>query len=387
MVVGAVRSRVEPDAPQWDAVVGERFIAAVAAPARDRVLSALAEAASADGMELEDLVARIPIGPQGADDFALVWWPESGDPITAIVRGDAVVDLASPGGARRLDSRGITPWHLAEFTAVTRLRIAGPASSLEAVRQAGLRGDPVPSRRASFRAAAVEWSWREMPSGPGPIAGDPDVDTVIAAGRPPSGGPRPGAADALPSMYGPSTVPIRIVVDDTVRYVRGDAAEADTVISAGVRGRGDRDADAVDADARADVAASVDRSVAVARYRVDGGEPVPIDVPVYIGRNPSPPRVATGPVSLVRADSPTGVVSSTHLELRAEGRRLVATDLRSTNGTVVRSASGVRRLRPGESVVVTPGTALELGGETVVEILPAVEGVDATSGNGQGETT
>jgi hypothetical protein len=157
MVVGAVRSRVEPDAPQWDAVVGERFIAAVAAPARDRVLSALAEAASADGMELEDLVARIPIGPQGADDFALVWWPESGDPITAIVRGDAVVDLASPGGARRLDSRGITPWHLAEFTAVTRLRIAGPASSLEAVRQAGLRGDPVPSRRASFRAAAVEW--------------------------------------------------------------------------------------------------------------------------------------------------------------------------------------------------------------------------------------
>ena len=92
-------------------------------------------------------------------------------------------------------------------------------------------------------------------------------------------------------------------------------------------------------------------------------------------------------MSLVRADSPTGVVSSTHLELRAEGRRLVATDLRSTNGTVVRSASGVRRLRPGESVVVTPGTALELGGETVVEILPAVGDVDATSGNGQGETT
>ncbi|HEU4465763.1 MAG TPA: hypothetical protein VFR98_04485, partial [Agromyces sp.] len=96
MVVGAVRSRVEPDAPQWDAVVGARFIAAVAAPARDRVLTALAEAASADELELEELVARIPIGPQGADDFALVWWPESGDPVTAIVRGDAVIDLASP---------------------------------------------------------------------------------------------------------------------------------------------------------------------------------------------------------------------------------------------------------------------------------------------------
>ena len=88
-----------------------------------------AEAAAAEGLELEDLVARIPVGPQGADDFALVWWPESGDPVTAIVRGDAVIDLASPGGARRFDSRGITPWHLAEFTAVTRLRIAGSSSS------------------------------------------------------------------------------------------------------------------------------------------------------------------------------------------------------------------------------------------------------------------
>ena len=55
----------------------------------------------------------------------------------------------------------------------------------------------------------------------------------------------------------------------------------------------------------------------------------------------------------------------------------MATDLRSTNGTVVRSASGVRRLRPGESVVVTPGTTLELGGDTIVEILPALGSVEA----------
>jgi hypothetical protein len=304
------------------------------------------------------------------------------------VRGDAVVDLASPGGARRLDSRGITPWHLAEFTAVTRLRIAGPASSLEAVRQAGLRGDPVPSRRASFRAAAVEWSWREMPSGSRPVAGDPDVDTVLSTGRAPTGGPRPGAFDPRPgAASGPTTVPIRIVVDDTVRYARGDAAEADTVISAGVRGRGDRVVEPVDDDVRADAAASVDPAVPVARFRIGGDEPVPIDVPVYLGRSPSPPRMAPGPVSLVRLDSPTGVVSSTHLELRAEGRRLVATDLRSTNGTVVRSASGVRRLRPGESVVVAPGTELELGGEAIVEILPAVDGVDATSVDRQGESS
>ncbi|MBM7504306.1 FHA domain-containing protein [Agromyces aurantiacus] len=382
MVVGAVRSRVEPDAPQWDAVVGERFIAAVAAPARDRVLTALAEAAATDALELEDLVARIPIGPQGADDFALVWWPESGDPVTAIVRGDAVIDLASPGGARRFDSRGISPWHLAEFTAVTRLRIAGSASSLEAVRQAGLRGDAVPSRRASFRTAAVEWSWREMPSGPGPVAGDPDADTVLDA-HPPSGGPRPGAADARPGS-GPATVPIDVVVGDTIRYTRGDAADADTVLSAALRADGAGSAiagydpggaarPATDGPSRRSGAALRD----AVRFRVDGGEPRPIAEPVYVGRNPSAPRVTPGPVTLVRVGSPAGVVSSTHLELRVEGRRLVATDLRSTNGTVVRSAAGVRRLRPGESIVVTPGTTLQLGGDTIVEILPALGGVDA----------
>jgi hypothetical protein len=385
MVDGAVRSRVEPDAPQWDAVVGERFIAVVAAPARDRVLTALAEAASADGLGLEDLVARIPIGPQGADDFALVWWPESGDPVTAIVRGDAVIDLASPGGARRFDSRGISPWHLAEFTAVTRLRIAGSGASLDAVRQAGLRGEPVPSRRASFRTAAVEWSWREMPAGPGPVAGDPDEDTALDARRAPSGGPRPGAGEARAAQEGVPTVPIQVVVGDTIRYTRGDAAEADTVLSAGVGARRLGDAGVADDDGRADDATSdaVDgdrgggRAAGVARFRIDGGEPRPIDAPVYLGRNPGAPRVAPGPVALVRVDSPTGVVSSTHLELRVEGRRLVATDLRSTNGTVVRSASGVRRLRPGESVVVTPGTTLELGGDTIVEILPALGSVEA----------
>ena len=395
MVVGAVRSRIEPDVPQWDAVVGERFIAAVAAPARDRVLTALAEAASVDGLELEDLVARIPIGPHGADDFALVWWPDAGDPVTAIVRGDAVIDLASPGGARRFDSRGISPWHLAEFTAVTRLRIAGPHAPLDAVRQAGLRGESVPSRRASFRAGAVEWSWRELPSGS--ESGDPDADTVLEARRPPTGGARPGARAASPEVDGPTTVPIQVVVGDTVRFVRGDAADADTVLSPRLLRDGDRGDRGDDAE-RSDAAASDSEHGApghagpaagaarpAGRFRIGGGEPRTIDAPAYIGRNPAPPRVAPGPISLVRVDSPGGVVSSTHLELRVEGSRVVATDLRSTNGTVVRSAAGVRRLRPGESVVVSPGTTLELGGEAVVEILAAREVVDAVPASGRGE--
>lgn len=380
MVVGAVRSRVEPDAPQWDAVVGERFIAAVAAPARDRVLTALAEAASAEAIELEELVARIPMGPQGADDFALVWWPESGDPVTAIVRGAAVIDLASPGGARRFDSRGITPWHLAEFTAVTRLRIGGSEAPLDAVRQAGLRGEPVPARRASFRTAAVEWSWRELPSS----TTDPDADTVLQSRRPPAGGRRPGARDHG-GMDGPTTVPIQVVVGDTVKFTRGDAADADTVLSPRLHRDGDGRADVATSDGDEGGTPGPAAEAPVAHFRVGDGEPRTLDAPALIGRNPAPPRVAAGPVSLVRVDSPAGVVSGTHLELRVEGTRVVATDLRSTNGTVVRAASGSRRLRPGESVVVSAGTTLELGGEAIVEILAVPERPDAVPVNARGE--
>ncbi|WP_353815501.1 FHA domain-containing protein [Agromyces sp. SYSU T00266] len=371
MVDGAVRRRNEPGSPEWDVVVGSRFIAAVAAPAADRVLTGLAESAGLGSLELEELVARIPMGPGGVEHFAIVWWPASGDPITAIVRGDAVIDLASPGGARRLDSREITPWHLAEFTAVTRLRIAGADSALDEVRQAGLRGTAVPADRAAFRASAVEWSWREVPVRPDSRAGDPDADTRIA---------RPSRADR--DRRGPTsgvpTAPMQVVDDDTVRFARGNAADADTVLTSAARARlvEQRTGD-VRADAAASVAPAVERGQPTLRYRVDGGEVGEVSNPVLIGRSPSAPRMTTGEVVLVRVHSPAGVVSATHLELRMEGGRLVAADLRSTNGTVVQTPAGRRRLRSGESLVVTPGTSLQLGGDTIVEILPALGGVDA----------
>ena len=58
-----------------------------------------------------------------------------------------------------------------------------------------------------------------------------------------------------------------------------------------------------------------------------------------------------------------------------EGARLVASDLRSTNGTTVIGPRAPRRLRAGESIVVVPGMSLDLGDDTIVEILPP-PGVD-----------
>ena len=101
------------------------------------------------------------------------------------------------------------------------------------------------------------------------------------------------------------------------------------------------------------------------------GEPVPLDTVVFLGRKPSPPRISqTEPRRLVTVDSPKGEVSSTHLELRQRGSNVVITDLRSTNGTtVVIPGSEPRRMRQGESIVVTPGTFIDVGDGNIIEIL------------------
>ena len=106
-------------------------------------------------------------------------------------------------------------------------------------------------------------------------------------------------------------------------------------------------------------------------FRVSGSEIVMLDRVVYLGRKPSVPRVVRdGMPRLVRVPSPTQEVSATHLELRQVGSTVVIADMRSTNGTMV-GVPGlpVRRLRQGESLVVTPGTLIDVGDRNVIEIL------------------
>jgi hypothetical protein len=113
-------------------------------------------------------------------------------------------------------------------------------------------------------------------------------------------------------------------------------------------------------------------AAAVAEYSfvVGSHQPIGLDRPAYLGRKPSPPRIAVGGrPRLVRVPSPLGEVSSTHLELRQEGAMVIATDLRSTNGTRVRLPGAAPvRLRQGESIVVTPGSLIEIGDGNVIEV-------------------
>lgn len=107
------------------------------------------------------------------------------------------------------------------------------------------------------------------------------------------------------------------------------------------------------------------------RFRVNTHEPISLDKPALLGRKPVAPRIPTGrPPRLVRVPSPRHEVSGTHLELSQHGNRVVVTDLRSTNGTLVTiPGAETLKLRQGESVVVSTGTVVDIGDGNVVEIL------------------
>jgi hypothetical protein len=111
---------------------------------------------------------------------------------------------------------------------------------------------------------------------------------------------------------------------------------------------------------------------AVFRALFADGTEVALDVTVYVGRKPSTPRIHSGPEPrLVAVRSRGREVSATHLELKVVGGAVVASDMRSTNGTVVQLPGAARRtLIRGESAVVVPGTHIDLGDGATLDILP-----------------
>ncbi|WP_164861862.1 FHA domain-containing protein, partial [Microbacterium sp. CPCC 204701] len=106
------------------------------------------------------------------------------------------------------------------------------------------------------------------------------------------------------------------------------------------------------------------------RLRVSNGQVVALDRTVVIGRRPRSTRVSgTDLPHLVAVDSPQQDISRSHVEVRVEGDSIVATDLRTTNGTTLRRAgSDPVRLHPGEGTVVVPGDVLDLGDGITVAV-------------------
>jgi hypothetical protein len=179
-----------------------------------------------------------------------------------------------------------------------------------------------------------------------------------------------------PRAVAPDHAEQRANLDDTV--VRAPSAPAmriaqpdldDTIVSAGRVGT-PAPARAVAPPAPPPALAPPSRAP---RVRLPDGRVLVIDGgTVYLGRRPTLPRVpASGVPQLVALAAPRREVSATHLALSVVGDAIVVRDMLSTNGTVVKTPGvPARTLLRGESVVVTPGTILDLGDGNVLEVLP-----------------
>ncbi len=101
----------------------------------------------------------------------------------------------------------------------------------------------------------------------------------------------------------------------------------------------------------------------------DGGR-FTVTATALLGRNPQP-RDGEPAGTAVPINDLQRTVSKTHAGLRWDGRTLWLTDRGSTNGTVVVAPSGhAQRLRPWEELAVQPGSAIQLGDQTVTVTFP-----------------
>lgn len=97
------------------------------------------------------------------------------------------------------------------------------------------------------------------------------------------------------------------------------------------------------------------------------GTVVTLDKNVIVGRAPKASRVTGDMPHLVTVPSPSQDISRSHVELRMEGAAVVAVDLNTTNGTLVRRQGAEPvRLHPGEPHVLLNGDVLDLGDNVTV---------------------
>ncbi|KQQ95710.1 hypothetical protein ASF62_04240 [Leifsonia sp. Leaf325] len=406
------RAHVVHDAAhsRWIFIVGEHFVAAIPAGTDPAVVAALDERTSR-AVTVEELVSLIPLGGEGAvAGFALVvaGAPSDGDgvPVSGVVRGDVVVDVYSVGGSRRFSDRGIRPWLLADFRAVTAVVIAEDGSAVPRPAEIGI-GEPV--GLGPTGAARLDWQPGEPPAveaggrSDAGVGSPPHDDSGDGDGAGDGAAAGPGVAAAVapvgdtvlrPRRFAEDDTalrPRRLAEDDTVlrprrRELAPDAAPEPPALAAEPRVDEDvpptphqagpeRQPDAL-LEARAmqptqPTPQQPPRPRPRFGLRIGQGDERELDAVYLIGRRPRLGRVpAVGEhVRLVDVPSPSREVSATHVEIRREGDVVVVTDQRSTNGTFVVPPHAERiRLRPGQSMVVSVGTMVHIGDGTIVTI-------------------
>lgn len=184
-------------------------------------------------------------------------------------------------------------------------------------------------------------------------------DTVVAVPRAPE---RPVGVDLDDTRPRGAALP---AVPDA-----GPAEPADPTAASAATGSDSAGAAPATDAAGADVAEDAAPAAPALVVELPDGRRLDLDRPVYLGRRPRAPRVEDpDAVLLVELPSPGRELSSTHLELRVVGGVVVASDLRSTNGsTVAVPGSAPRRLHGGDAAVLPADAVVDLGEGNVLRI-------------------
>lgn len=105
------------------------------------------------------------------------------------------------------------------------------------------------------------------------------------------------------------------------------------------------------------------RSTLAPVLELDSGQRLTLDAALVLGRNPSAPPDA--PAEIYRWTDLSRTLSKSHARLEWDGRLVWVTDLSSTNGTFVRTASASQPLLPHQRTPLSGETILELGDRLV----------------------
>ena len=317
------------------AMVSDRFLAVLSADADDAVALRLWRTLAAASSDLDHaetsldavLSALAADGIAALPDFALVELVDAPTRAVALaVRGGAQIVLAG-GDVRTGDGSGA--WSASVAQEVTGLTLQlGPSRALLG---------QLPLGRGVVRADRLDW-------GDGGDAGvaaphrSSDAAPLSRASR--RAAAAPSVADA--SEPRPSEPPLGTIRRERLRASARSAPIDDAV------------------DDRTELSRVHRRPSARPVLRVGADRVLELDLPVVFGRSPRP--AAHPGARLVALSSPRREISAAHLEVRLEGDALVARDLDSTNGTIVREPDGsMQLLRHGATARLARGASLDLG--------------------------
>ena len=407
---------------EWYGVLGDRVIVLLPPAAKARVAGLWETVDEGAGFD-EVLDALISDGLRSLPSFVLV--SGEGREVKVVIRGAGEAELETSDGPITVSGSVDTTWVEQNVSGVSALRVrvadgdGAPytvgsglvrVASVQHPAAGGVVSTPdadvvaVPVEQPAPASAAPESPAPEPPAPEPPapeppapehrariLPPDPQLEQERAAAAavpeptpaPPTGpvvatppvAPVPGAAVPVPvpiPVPGPGGPAFDPLTSPELAVTPGSPAPPDHRDDTG-----DTQAGGFDAGQVADQTPAAPTTRPVARLIFSSGEVVDVDRAVVIGRAPDHGRYGDDEQTrLVTVPSPHQEISQTHLEIRpgtgADHGSAVATDLGSTNGTVVAQPGlPAEDLRPGIAVQLAPGATIDLGEGVTIQVTQA----------------